>query len=100
MNYTRVLLGISKEGTDVGKQQECPLQFTTHTHYLGKLFKDVFQKTRSKPCKRHGFWKTVAPTQELHDGKIQAAAVYNLRERVLAQIAGGEQRALSEGKGR
>lgn len=68
---------------------------TVYTPYHGKLFKDVFQKTRSKPCKRHGFWETVAPTQELSEGKIQVAAVYNLREQVLVQIAGGEQRALS-----
>lgn len=68
---------------------------TVYTPYHGKLFKDVFQKTRSKPCKRHGFWETVAPTQELSERKIQVAAAYNLREQALVQIAGGEQRALS-----
>lgn len=35
------------------------------------------------------------PTQELSEGKIQVAAVYNLRKQVLVHIAGGDQRALS-----
>ena len=62
--------------------------------YLSKLFKDVFQKTRSKPSKRYGFWEIVAPTQELREGKIQVAAVYNLSEQVLVQIARERKRVL------
>lgn len=69
----------------MGKQQ-CPFQFTAHAPSLSKLFKDAFQKTRSKPSKRYGFCKTVVQTPELREGKIQVAVCTTLQSKYLSRL--------------